>query len=162
MHELLLALQNTGFATAIREGDTLFPWIESIHVLAISLVVGTILIVDLRLLGFGAHRRSISALMREVLPLTWSFFAIAATTGFLLFASAAVKYAALWEFQAKMLLLAGAGLNMTSFHVVSGRGMAAWDEAVTPPLAAKVAGALSLCLWLGVLVMGRVIGFALP
>ena len=79
----------------------------------------------------------------------------------LLFASAAVKYAALWEFQAKMLLLAGAGLNMAGFHLVSGRGMAAWDRAATPPLAAKVAGALSLCLWLGVLVMGRVIGFAL-
>lgn len=161
MHDLLLTLQNTGFATAIREGDSLFPWIESIHVLAISLVVGTILIVDLRLLGFGAHRRSISALMREVLPLTWSAFAMAATTGFLLFASAAVKYAALWEFQAKMLLLVGAGLNMTIFHLVSGRSMVAWDEAATPPLAAKAAGGLSLCLWLGVLVMGRVIGFAL-
>jgi|SRR6185503_11555799 len=161
MHELLLALQNTGFATAIREGESLFPWIESIHVLAISLVVGTILLVDLRLLGFGAHRRSLSGLMREVLPLTWGAFAIAATSGFLLFASAALKYAALWEFQAKMLLLAGAGLNMAVFHLVRGHGMAAWDEAALPPPAARAAGGLSLCLWLGVLVMGRVIGFAL-
>jgi hypothetical protein len=161
MHTLLAALQNTGFATAIREGESLFPWIESIHVLAIVLVVGTVMIVDLRLMGFKAHRRSVRALMREVLPLTWGAFAVAAASGFLLFASAAVKYAALWEFQAKMLLLAGAGLNMAIFHFLAWRGMSAWDEAATPPPAARLAGALSLCLWLGVLVMGRLIGFAL-
>jgi hypothetical protein len=109
MHDILVGLQNTGFATAIREGVSLFPWIESVHVLAIVLVVGTISIIDMRLLGLPAHRRGVRRLMKEVLPLTWGAFLVAVISGFLLFSSAAVKYAALWAFQAKMLLLVAAG-----------------------------------------------------
>ena len=161
MHDLLLALQNTGFATAIREGETLFPWIESMHVLAIVLVVGTISIIDMRLLGLPAHRRGVRRLMKDVLPLTWGAFCVAVITGFLLFTSAAVKYAAIWEFQAKMLLLVAAGLNMLFFHAVTFRNVHLWDDLVDTPAAAKLAGLSSLCLWIGVVVLGRVIGFVL-
>jgi hypothetical protein len=161
VHDLLLALQNTGFATSIREGDSLFPWIESIHVVAIVNVVGTISIIDMRLLGLPAHRRSVRHLMREVLPLTWGAFCVAVMTGFLLFASKAVKYAALWEFQCKMLLLIVAGLNMIFFHTVTFRNVHLWDELVETPRAAKVAGISSLCLWIAIVVLGRVIGFVL-
>lgn len=161
MHDLLVALQQTGFATAIREGTSLFPWIEATHVLAIVLVVGTISIIDMRLLGLPAHRRGVRRLMKEVLPFTWGAFALAVATGFLMFASAAVKYAALWEFQSKMLLLLAAGMNMAFFHVVTFRNVHLWDELVETPRAAKVAGISSLCLWIGVVVLGRVIGFVL-
>src|SRR5579871_5859226 len=98
LHDLLLGLQNTAFATAVRESTILFPWIESIHVVAIVLVVGTISIIDLRLIGLPAHRKSVKRLMHDVLPLTWGAFALAVVSGGLLFASAAVKYAAIWEF----------------------------------------------------------------
>jgi hypothetical protein len=161
VHDLLLALQNTGFATAIREGISLFPWIESIHVVSIVTVVGTISIIDMRLLGLPAHRRGVRHLMRDVLPLTWGAFCVAVVTGFLLFSSAAVKYAALWEFQCKMLLLVVAGLNMMFFHTVTFRDVHLWDELVETPRAAKVAGISSLCLWIGIVVLGRVIGFVL-
>jgi len=161
MHDILVGLQNTGFATAIREGETLFPWIESVHVLAIVLVVGTISIIDMRLLGLPAHRRGVRRLMKEVLPLTWGAFLVAAISGFLLFSSAAVKYAALWAFQAKMLLLVAAGLNMLFFHTVTFRDVHLWDELVETPRAAKVAGISSLCIWIGVVVLGRIIGFVL-
>jgi hypothetical protein len=161
MHTLLLALQNTGFATAIREGISLFPWIEATHVLAIVIVVGTISIIDMRLLGLPAHRRGLRQLMKEVLPLTWGAFAVAVLTGFLLFSSEAVKYAALWEFQCKMLLLLAAGLNMAFFHTVTFRNVHLWDELMTTPRAAKIAGISSLCLWISVVVLGRVIGFVL-
>jgi hypothetical protein len=161
MHDLLVALQETGFATAIREGDSLFPWIEATHVLAIVLVVGTISIIDMRLLGLPAHRRGVRRLMKDVLPFTWGAFALAVITGFLMFASAAVKYAALWEFQAKMLLLFAAGVNMVFFHAISFRDISLWDELVETPRAARIAGISSLCLWIGVVVLGRVIGFVL-
>src|SRR5690348_12886334 len=115
--ELLTALRESSFATAIREGETLFPWIESIHVVAIVIVVGTISIIDMRLMGLPAHRKSVRKLMQDVLPLTWGAFVVALVTGFLLFSSQAVKYWLIWEFQAKMALLALAGLNMAYFHI---------------------------------------------
>ena len=159
MHELLTELQNTGFATAIREGISLFPWIESVHVLAIVLVVGTISIIDMRLLGLPAHRVGVRRLLKDVLPLTWGAFVIAVISGFLLFASAALKYANVWEFQLKMALLVAAGLNMLFFHVVTFRDVHLWDELVETPFAARIAAASSLCLWVGVVICGRVTGF---
>ena len=63
-------LSNAPFALAIRNGAVLFPWLECAHVLAITLVVGTIAIVDLRLLGLRAHRNSVDRLIVEMLPYT--------------------------------------------------------------------------------------------
>src|SRR5215831_19537324 len=105
MQPLFQWLYDTPVATAIRERGSLFPWIESTHVLAITLVVGSISIVDLRLLGLVWRGRAISKLLGEVLPLTWIAFVVAAITGSLLFASNAVKYSQNHFFQAKMALL---------------------------------------------------------
>jgi hypothetical protein len=161
MDELLRALEATSFATAIREGDTLFPWIESFHVLAIVTVVGTISIIDMRLIGVASHRKSVRRLFRDVLPITWTAFAFAAATGFLLFASRAEKYASLWQFDTKMALLGLAGLNMAYFHLVTFRNVHLWDELADTPAAAKMAGIVSLCVWIGIVICGRLVGFAL-
>ena len=82
---ILDLLQNSGVGTAIRESTWLFPTIETLHVLCIVLVVGTIMIVDLRLLGLASRERAASAVIREMLPWTWGAFALAAVTGGLLF-----------------------------------------------------------------------------
>ena len=161
LHDLFRALEQTSFATAIREGSLLFPWIESIHVLAIVTVVGSISIIDMRLLGVPAHKLGVRRLVREILPITWVAFAIAVTTGFLLFSSAALKYSAIWTFQAKILIIALAGLNMLFFHLVTFRSIHLWDELMDTPLAAKIAGGSSLLLWMSVIVLGRWTGFLL-
>ena len=161
LDEFFVALKATPFATAILEGETLFPWIESFHVLAIVIVVGTISIIDMRLIGLPAHRKSLRRLMKDVLPLTWGAFAIAVLTGFLLFSSQPAKYWALWEFKAKMVLLVLAGLNMAYFHVITFRSVHLWDELAETPRAAKIAGITSLFLWVGVVTFGRIIGFVL-
>ncbi len=158
-HDLFQALEQTSFATAIREGSLLFPWIESVHVLAIATVVGSISIVDMRLLGVPAHKLGVRRLTREVLPITWIAFAFAVISGFLLFSSAALKYSAMSTFQAKMVLLVIAGLNMLFFHLVTFRNIERWDELMETPLAAKTAGAVSLMLWVSIVVLGRWIGF---
>ncbi len=90
---LLRTLEATSVATAIREGDALFPWVESVHVLAIALVVGSIAIVDLRLIGLASLERSLTRLTANVLPCTWVAFGVAAITGALLFSSNAIGYA---------------------------------------------------------------------
>src|SRR5258708_21466268 len=109
---LLRTLEATGFATAIRENESLFPWIESLHVLAITLVVGSIAIVDLRLIGLASLDRPAARLTSDVLPLTWAPSALAAITGSLLFSSNAFNYAHNAYFQAKFVFLALAGPNI--------------------------------------------------
>jgi len=158
---LLHYLQDTPFATAIREGDTLFPWIECVHVLAITFVVGSIAAVDLRLLGLASRDRRFSRLNAEIVPLTWCAFAVALVSGFLLFSSKAVQYAANLSFDLKMLLLLLAGLNMAAFQLLTFRGVSAWDIGPATPLRAKLAGALSLTLWVGIVACGRTIGFTM-
>ncbi len=154
-------LQSTSAAVTIRENEILFPWIESVHVLAIVLVVGTISIVDLRLLGLASGNRQAARLMHDVLPYTWGMFVVAAITGGLLFSSNAVNYAHNFFFQGKMVLLAAAGLNMAMFHLLGARDIELWGGAERTPPAAKAAGGISLLIWIAVVVFGRWIGFTL-
>jgi hypothetical protein len=152
-------LQQTGWAVAIRQGETLFPLIESVHVLAITALLGTIAIVDLRLIGVASRQQPISTTMAEVLPLTRIAFALAALTGGLLFASHAVDYSHKAPFIAKMLLLSVALINIGVFHLITARGIGAWDNELKVPLAVKSAGAVSLGLWIAIVACGRWIGF---
>ncbi len=158
---LLQSLMDTGFATEIRENESLFPWIESIHVLAISLVVGTISIVDLRLLGLASMDRAAGQLVRSIVKVTWGAFAVAALTGGLLFAANATTYAINFSFRVKLVLLALAGLNMAFFHVFSAGDLDKWGAGVAPPFRVRLAGTLSLLLWIGVISFGRWVGFTL-
>ena len=158
---LLQWLYDSPVGTAIRENGTLFPWIESVHVLAITLVVGSIFIVDLRLLGIASKGRAVSRLTGEVLPFTWVVFVLAAITGGLLFSSNAVKYAHNTFLLAKMSLLIVAFLNMMVFHVITSRGIEHWDESPHPPVRARLAGGISMALWIAIVVCGRWIGFTM-
>jgi hypothetical protein len=159
--QVLEWLQSTPIAVAIRENDILFPWIESLHVLAIVLVVGTISIVDLRLLDLASRNRATMIVLRDVLPYTWGAFLVAAITGLLLFSSNATKYAHNGYFLAKMVLLLIAGANMLVFHLIGARRLATGDPTGDMPLAAKTAGGISLLVWVAVVVCGRWIGFTL-
>ncbi len=152
-------LAATPVATAISQGATAFPALEVVHVLAITAVVGTIAIVDLRLLGYRSHRRGVRQLVRDVLPYTWGAFAVALVAGSLLFTSSAPKYAHNSQFQLKMLLIILAAMNMAFFHLTIYRRVEEWDERLPPPLGARIAGATSLCLWIGVIFLGRWVGF---
>ncbi len=165
LSDLVGLFEDSGIATAIRENDTLFPFIESVHVVAICLVVGTILALDLRLLGLASVGRPVGRLATAILPVTWGAFAIAATSGFLLFISNATKYLANGYFDAKIILICAAGLNMIVFHAISAKKMAKnkpqWEREARPPLPARIAGGLSILLWIAVVACGRWIGFTM-
>ena len=154
-------LSATPLAQAISQGALWFPLLESIHVVAISAVVGTIAILDLRLLGYRSHRRGVRQLMRDVLPYTWAAFGGAALAGGLLFISRSPGYAHNAQFQLKMALIAAAAINMAIFHLITYRGISQWDDLLPPPLPARIAGATSLCLWIAVIFLGRWVGFTL-
>ena len=159
---LLRSLEATSFATVIRENESLFPWIEALHVLAITLVIGSIAIVDLRLMGLASLDRAVTRLTADVLRCTWAAFVVAAITGALLFASNAFNYAHNFYFQTKFIFLALAGINMAIFHLFVSRDIERWGASPhTTPLPAKIGGAVSLALWIGVVACGRWIGFTL-
>jgi hypothetical protein len=151
-------LQNLAFPTLIRESDWLFPTIETIHVLALTLVVGSIAMVDLRLLGAASRSRPVSQVMAQALPWTWTAFTFAAFAGLLLFSSKAVTYYTDIPFRIKMACLALAGINMLCFHLFTHRRLANWDCGA-PPVAARLAGGFSLSLWIAIVAAGRWIGF---
>jgi hypothetical protein len=153
------ALEHTRFATGVRDSLYLFPLIESVHVMGLSVVFGTIIIVDLRLLGLASGDRHYARLSSELLKITWGAFAIAAVTGTMMFATNARVYVGNTSFLVKMLLLALAGLNMLLFQATTGRSMAIWDANRLIPRAGKVAAACSLTLWIAIIFAGRIIGF---
>jgi hypothetical protein len=159
--QLIAFFEDSGVADSIRENDNLFPLIESIHVLAFSLVVGSILAVDLRLLGLAWMTRSASRVMNGILPLTWGAFVVAAIAGGLLFISNATKYLANGYFDTKMILIALAGANMVAFHCIGTRDQTRWDKDIRPPIKARLAGGLSILLWVAVVIWGRWIGFTM-
>ena len=135
------------------------PIIEAIHVFSSSIVFGTILIVDLRLLGFPDTRRAFSKIERELLKFTWAGFFVSVITGCMLFTANAATYYVNWPFRLKMLALLGAGLNMLFFERVTHKSVATWDVGTRPPFAARFAGATSLLVWLAVIFLARWIGF---
>jgi hypothetical protein len=158
--QIFQALEGTPWGTAVRESTWLFPTIESIHVLSLVLVVGSIMVVDLRLLNIASRQRSVKELTDEVLPWTWTAFVCALITGSLLFSSSAVRYTGIWQFEAKMCMLVLAAINMGIFHLGAFRSVAQWDRAPSqPPLAAKLAGGISLSIWVIIVALGRWIGF---
>jgi hypothetical protein len=152
-------LQDTDVATAIRESGQLFPWIEAAHVLGLTLVLGSIALLDLRLLGWAFQDRPVRLVVTDVLPCTWAAFGLAVVTGALLFSSNALSYAHNTFFRTKVLVLVLLGCNALVFSLVTAPGIDAWDSARRPPPRARVSAALSLALWVAVAICGRWIGF---
>ena len=161
VHDFISYFEDSGLADNIRENDLLFPLIESVHVVAICLVVGSILAIDLRLLGLASIRQSVSRVTNGILPLTWCAFAVAVASGGLLFISNATKYLENGYFIAKMLLICAAGLNMAVFHAIGARNQPQWENKARLPLPARLAGGLSILLWISVVACGRWIGFTM-
>jgi hypothetical protein len=154
--EFLQWLQGTPLAVSIAE--EWFPLAESLHVVTMAIVAGSIFIVDTRLIGVTSKKLGFSYVSDRLLPWTWGAFACSVVTGTLMFSSNATGYYDNAAFRVKMLLLLLAGLNMLYFQKVTFRGVSAWDLG-RPPVAARVAGTVSIGLWCGVIGFGRWIGF---
>lgn len=154
-------LQNSWLGVWINTGGATYPTIEVFHVISLCLVFGTILIVDLRLIGVASMSRPFTRVAHDLLHLTWISFVVAVITGSLLFVANAGSIYSNLAFQIKMVLLVLAGLNMLVFELITARTAGAWDLASPPPNAARIAGLLSIALWIGVIISGRLIGFTI-
>jgi len=157
---ILRWLEGTEAAVYVAQSDWAFPIIETIHVIAIALVIGTISVVDLRILEWASAARPYRQIAAEVLPWTWATFCLAVLTGGLLFISQASEYFGNTAFRIKLILLMLAGINMMTFEFVIARDPA-WDRDDRASLLGKIAAAISLTLWISVVFFGRRIGFTM-
>lgn len=155
--ELCQRLYDLPWAVRLEESDNLFPIIESAHVLGIGLMAGTIIIVDLRVLGRVFQQHPVRRIAETLLPYTWLGFALMVSSGIPLFAAEAIKVIYNPAFQLKLILLVCAAANAVLFHRTVYRTVDDWGSNAAGPLPARVLAGTSALLWLAVIVAGRMI-----
>lgn len=155
---IIEAIQTSGVAEWLRTSLKALPVINAVHVLGVGLLFGTIIIVDLRLVGYPNTTRSVHRTTSELLPFTWAGFGLALLSGAAMFSVNATTYMQNTAFFLKMGIIGLAGINMLVFEGLIARGAAAWDTGPTIR-AARLAGGLSIVFWTLVIVFGRMIGF---
>ncbi len=148
-----LWVAHTGLGIAMRKSTLLFPAIEVMHVLGLTLLLGSILATNLRLFGVGMRRQSVPEVAVGLSPMFWTGLATTIITGVIMFVGEPMKCFDNEAFWWKMGLLATAVV----YHLTIFQGVSRSDR-IGPVLQRSVAVA-SLTLWFGVGVAGRVIGF---
>jgi hypothetical protein len=143
-------IYGTPVSISIRESIWVYPILNVLHCVGILLVAGTIVIVDLRLLGFGMRRAPVSSVVAQVLPWTRFGFVFMFLTGSLLAWSEPLRLYRSLFFPWKLAFLALAGLNALFFHC---------NSAPLTPARARVAGAVSILCWICVIAAGRAVGY---
>jgi hypothetical protein len=154
----LVWLESSAVAVAMRQSTWLYPGVEIAHIVGFVALVGAALMFDARLLG-RSRPLAVSALERHLLPWArWSLLLVV-PTGALMFTAHATEMAANPALRLKLALLAAAFLNAGVFHRWPFRTVGDWDTEIHAPIAARVNGALSILLWVGVIACGRLIAY---
>jgi hypothetical protein len=154
MTEWLVWLESLSPVTALRGSTVLYPVVNALHIIGIGLLLGTIVTVDIRIIGLWQAERWRQGLY-ELLPLARLGFALAVASGGLLFSIRATEYIANPALQLKLVLIAIALLNVMAFHVLWRRS----DTDAMPAAGLRISAGLSLVLWLASIFAGRAIGF---
>ena len=156
--ETLTAIQNLPFATALRSGRWSYAAVNGGHIVGIALLFGAIVPLDLRLMGFW-RSTPIRVLARILVPVAVTGLVMAVAAGLLLFSVRAVQYAATAVFQVKLALILCAVSNAVLL-----RRAVEWEASrdaagAAPPARLRLAGGVSIALWLSVIACGRMVAF---
>jgi hypothetical protein len=151
-------LETLPLARMMRESLWAYPIVETIHIVGFCILVGSVVMFDLRVLGLS-KAIPVRALARHLLPWSLASLALIVPTGFLMFLAHASDFLANGTFQLKMALLMAAGINAIVFHTISYPGVASWDVGVAAPLAAKAGVAVSMALWVAIIACGRLLAY---
>ena len=156
------ALEGSGLGQAMRQWLWLYPSVETVHLVGIGLLFGSIAVLDLRLLGFSRHI-SARVLARHVLPWTIGSFALIIPSGLLMFSAHATEFIESEVFILKMMLILAGGVNAGVFHTTVFRSADVWDSEemrkLPPPPSVRVSAAISLVLWVCVIACGRLLAY---
>jgi hypothetical protein len=155
---ILRAVEHSALAVAMRGELWLYPAVEVLHICGFVMLVGAVVMFDLRL--FGCSRGlSVRALARHLLPWACAAVLVIVPTGLMMFSAHAGDFVDNRAFVAKLTLLMLAAINAAAFHVGVFRSAASWDHGVATPLAARLHGAASLALWVAIIACGRLIAY---
>ena len=152
-------LGSTHGSIALHESIWAYPIIESVHVLTLCLFLGLTVMLDLRLLGVTMMRTPASEVFQRLMPWTIVGFAVMVATGALLFFAIPVKTYLNIFFRLKVAFLVLAGVNVGVFQRTVSRSMDRWDNDPVPPFRARLAAGISLVLWAGIVIAGRMIAY---
>ncbi|MCA1850417.1 MAG: hypothetical protein LC672_05075 [Acidobacteria bacterium] len=155
---LLTWLEGTGPAAWVRESIWAYPAVEAAHILGFTVLVGSAIMFDLRLLGF-TRSLPVAAAARHLLRWSRLSLLVVAPTGLMLFMAQATQTWANPAFRLKLLLLAVAGLNALIFHLWTLKSVEMWEQRPTTPAGAKIAALISIIAWAGVITCGRLIAY---
>jgi hypothetical protein len=153
---IFLALQESALGHLMRSSPFLYPLAEILHILGFVILVGSIVALDLRLLGFG-RSIAIQPMAQLLLPLSRVGFLIAISMGFLLFSADAAHVVRNPAFLAKLLLIAAALVNIAIAHLGPWRRAPLWHSEASA--GAKLTGFASLMLWISAICAGRLIAY---
>jgi hypothetical protein len=159
--EICERLEATFIGTLVRESAYGFPIVVALHILGLTLSVGTLLWFDLRLLGVSMRGCRVSDVYRRLAPWLLSGFALMFSTGAILFTAYATSAYGNLYFRIKVAAMVLAGVNALVYHFTSERAIAGWDEAVRPPLPARIAGLTSIVVWTVVILAGRMMSYTM-
>lgn len=151
-------IEQTALATAMRQDVWLYPAVEIVHIWGFVALVGSVAMLDFRLLGLS-RQVSVRQLSRHLLPWTWGALLLIVPTGLLMFITHASDFISNRAFVLKLLLIFAAGINAAAFHLGPFRSVQSWDSGVATPAMAKLHAALSLLIWMGVISCGRLLAY---
>jgi hypothetical protein len=152
-------LQEWPSSIAIRESIYGYTALLSFHVLSMCLFFGLVLMMDLRLMGVGNMRTPFSQLQRRLFPWQMLGMLVSAVTGGILIYGQPSRFYSNIFFWVKMMMMFVAAVNALAFHQSEYHTVSLWDAGGEPPARAKLSGVLSIALWAGVVVAGRLIAY---
>jgi uncharacterized membrane protein YidH (DUF202 family) len=155
MEGALAWMEGTWMGTLVREHPLLFPTLEILHYIALAMVIGTVALLDLRLMGVA--RRIPVAPLHRLMPWAMGAFGVNLVTGTLFFFSDPFGYYYNVSFRIKVVLLVLVGLNLVLYRALafsSAERLGPGEDART---GAKLIAGASLVLWVGIIVFGRLI-----
>ncbi|WP_084419674.1 DUF6644 family protein [Henriciella litoralis] len=159
MRDFFVWMSETPWSIALRESFYVWPMLEASHVMSLMLFVGTIVMVDVRLLGLGFKSVAVSEFDKRILPLTVIGFLLLLVTGLLLFYAKPLDYYHSLFFRLKMLIILVAFINIAIFHFRVQRDQDKWDLEDKPPASARISAVISLSSWVFVVIVGRMIAY---
>src|SRR5918993_86530 len=159
LRDLFVSVSEMESSIEMRGSFYVHPWVTVTHVVGMCVFAGTILMMDLRLFGIGNMRTPFSQVQRRLFPWQIGGMAVSALTGVALVFANPMNYFANIIFWTKMLAMVVAALNALAFHFITEFSLADWDAGGQPPLGAKLAGGVSILLWVNVIVAGRLIPY---
>jgi hypothetical protein len=151
--EFLHSVAGTTIGKVVATNLVLFPLLETLHFIGLALLVGGIGVLDMRVLGIG--KGLFVRPFHQLLPLVFVGFGINLVSGVLFFLADPVGYGNNTAFQVKMVLILLAGLNALWFELSVARHVPVWGPDFDAPQGARTICALSLLLWAGIIVAGR-------